>query len=152
MSKTLDNSMIDMAWVIANKAHAGQGYERAKCTWEYITHIKRVVHNLGDVPIEVKIVGILHDVVEDSDMTGTEVTILFGYKVGQAVHQLSERENEPYNAYIERCATNPIAKMVKSVDIADHILHCVRPDRTHDWETLLQRYIKGMAVLHSIRP
>ena len=150
MSKTLDNSMIDMAWAIAHKAHAGQVYERGNCNWEYITHIKRVVHNLGDVPSAIKIIAILHDVVEDSDVTFREIGMTFGPIVCSAMVAITHTDDETYSEYIKRCSQNPIAKMVKAIDIADHILHCVRPDCTGDWKSMLDRYSFALRLLFNL--
>ncbi len=150
MSKTLDKSMVDMAWAIANKAHAGQIYKRKDCEWEYITHVKRVVHALRDAPIEFRVAGILHDVVEDSDMTSGEVRDIFGEAVGAAVHFLSRLEDEIYKDYILRCKSNTIARAVKSVDLADHILHCVRPDAYADWRGMLDRYSYALRLLFNL--
>lgn len=150
MSKTLEKSMEDMAWAIANKAHAGQVYVRRDCEWEYITHIKRVAHALKDAPIEFRITGILHDVVEDSDITSNEVGDIFGDVVGAAVYCLSRRDDEKYEDYILGCRSNTVAKAVKGVDIADHITHCVRPDAPHNWRSMLDRYSAALRLLYNL--
>jgi (p)ppGpp synthase/HD superfamily hydrolase len=150
MSNTLKGSMEDLAWAIARVAHQGQSYKRIGCDWEYMTHIKRVVHNLGQVTEMVKVVGILHDVVEDSDITIKEIHRIFGSGVSDAVYSISRQEDEQYGEYIVRCSQNRTAKLVKGVDMADHILHCVRPDAIENWKSLLDRYTEGLRILHSL--
>jgi (p)ppGpp synthase/HD superfamily hydrolase len=68
------------------------------------------------------IAAVLHDVVEDSDWT---LAMLqdegFSQVVLDAVDSLTRREDESYEAYIARLAPNPLARMVKIVDLEDNM-------------------------------
>ncbi|MBP3432327.1 MAG: phosphohydrolase [Alistipes sp.] len=103
---------------IAKEAHKGQVDKAGN---EYIDHPLRVmiaVHSVSE-----KIVGVLHDVIEDTDWTferleaeGFTTEIIEALK---CVTKLSE--DEPYDAFIERVKTNPLAVAVKIKDLADNM-------------------------------
>lgn len=103
---------------IAKEAHKGQVDKAGN---EYIDHPLRVmvaVHSVSE-----KIVGVLHDVIEDTDWTferleaeGITTEIIDALK---CVTKLSE--DEPYDAFIERVKTNPLAVAVKIKDLADNM-------------------------------
>lgn len=149
ISSTLMNSYEAIAWAIAKEAHKGQVYKRSNMNWEYITHIKRVVHMLEDASWKVKIVAILHDVVEDSDILCWEIGDIFDEEIAIAVHAISRvKKTESYTHYITRCGKNRIARKVKSADLADHIVNCIRPDAPDNWKSMLDRYTEAMRILH----
>lgn len=85
----------------------------------YILHPLRVASSLpsGDA----RIAAILHDVVEDGEVTTTEVRSRFGAVVADAVDALTKRDGESYEAFIERCSTNRLAVVVKLADLADNM-------------------------------
>jgi GTP diphosphokinase / guanosine-3',5'-bis(diphosphate) 3'-diphosphatase len=110
--KTLHNEAVTMAF----RAHKDQKDKGGK---PYIIHITRV-HNALQTEEE-QIVGLLHDVVEDSDISIAEIVQVFGEKIADAVLALTHFDDEPYKDYIERVAKNPIAIKVKLVDLMDHL-------------------------------
>lgn len=65
------NSLLDKAIEIAREAHQGQIDKAGK---PYIEHPLRVMNNLTTV--EEKIVGVLHDTIEDSELTLDDLTSL----------------------------------------------------------------------------
>lgn len=85
----------------------------------YILHPLRVAANVP--PGDARIVAILHDVVEDGDVTLAALATVFGTEVADAVDALSRRGGESYEAFIERCATNRLAVTVKLADLADNM-------------------------------
>ena len=110
--------MLRRAIDIAKEAHKGQVDKAGN---EYIDHPLRVmvaVHSVSE-----KIVGVLHDVIEDTDWTferleaeGFTTEIIEALK---CVTKLSE--DEPYDAFIERVKINPLAVAVKIKDLADNM-------------------------------
>ena len=64
--------------------------------------------------------ALLHDVVEDSNVTIPMIELLFGSEVSTVVDALTRRDTETYAKYIERLSENKIAKSVKLFDLADH--------------------------------
>ena len=76
--------------------------------------------------LELKTIAILHDTIED-----TEVTADYLLEKGipkhivDAVQLLSKPENEDYETYLKRVKENPLAKQVKLADLA----HNISPER-----------------------
>ena len=76
--------------------------------------------------LELKTIAILHDTIED-----TEVTADYLLEKGipkhivDAVQLLSKPENEDYETYLKRVKENPLAKQVKLADLA----HNTSPER-----------------------
>ena len=111
-------SSLPRAIEIATEAHKEQ-FDKAGN--EYIGHPLRVM-DMGRTEEE-KIVGVLHDVVEDTDWTfemleaeGFAPEVIAALK---CVTKLSENEN--YDAFIERVRKNPLATAVKINDLTDNM-------------------------------
>ena len=111
-------STLERAIEIATEAHKGQ-YDKAGN--DYIGHPLRVM-DMGRSEEE-KIVGVLHDVVEDTDWTfemlaaeGFSQDIIAALK---CVTKISENEN--YDDFIERVKKNPLAVAVKINDLSDNM-------------------------------
>ncbi len=111
MTNTLEDAII-----LACSAHRGQ---TDKVGAPYILHPLRVM--LGVSGDERRIAAVLHDVVEDSGIDPAVIADRFGDDVAQAVVALSRRDDEDYDAFIERCARNLIARDVKRADIEDNL-------------------------------
>lgn len=110
--------MLYKAIEIATKAHEGQVDKVGK---PYIGHPLRVM-NMG-VTDDEKIVGVLHDVVEDSDWTFEQlVTEGFSVEVVEALRCVTKSpESESYDKFIERIKANPLAVKVKLNDLTDNM-------------------------------
>lgn len=111
-------STLQRAIEIATDAHKGQFDKSGK---DYIGHPLRVME-MGRTEEE-KIVGVLHDVVEDTDWTfealeaeGFSLEIITALK---CVTKISENEN--YDDFIERVKKNPLAVAVKINDLTDNM-------------------------------
>ena len=111
-------STLQRAIEIATEAHQGQ-FDKAGN--EYIGHPLRVME-MGATEEE-KIVGVLHDVVEDTDWTfrmleaeGFSQEVIAALK---CVTKISENEN--YDDFIERVRKNPLATAVKINDLSDNM-------------------------------
>ena len=107
---------LEKAIVIAARYHANQV---DKGNAPYIFHSLRVMMAMPD--IESQIVGVLHDVVEDSDYNLSDLMADgFSENVIAALDAISRRPVEKYADFIERVADNPIAKIVKIADLRDN--------------------------------
>jgi (p)ppGpp synthase/HD superfamily hydrolase len=72
---------------------------------------------------EARMAAVLHDVVEDGDVTLERLRAEgFPAAVVEAVDALTKREHEEddYEAFIRRAALNPIAREVKLADLRDN--------------------------------
>ena len=102
---------------IAMGAH---GKQKDKVGQPYIGHCFRVM-NAGQT-LEEKIVGVLHDVVEDTKLTVADLFFEgFSEVIVDAVHSLTKIENEDYNHYLNRVMQNDLATRVKLNDLTDNM-------------------------------
>jgi (p)ppGpp synthase/HD superfamily hydrolase len=108
---------LDKAILIAVKAHFGQ---KDRYRQPYILHPLRVMIRVKSE--EEKIVAVLHDVVEDSDLTIEDLEKEgFSAEIVRAVDCLTKREGEPYEAHVKRARQNRLALPVKIADLEDNM-------------------------------
>lgn len=107
-SNEYENELL-MAKKIAKTAHKGQ-FDKAGVA--YFEHVK-AVGEAGET-IEEKIVGYLHDVVENSDITLVDLAAHgFSRNTLTAVDAITRRQDESSRKYNQRVESNPIAAKVK---------------------------------------
>jgi len=111
-------STLERAIEIATEAHKGQVDKAGN---EYIGHPLRVM-GMGKT-LEEKIVGVLHDVVEDTDWTFERLEAEgFAPEVMAALRCVTKTsENENYDDFIGRVKKNPLAAAVKINDLTDNM-------------------------------
>ena len=111
-------STLQRAIEIATEAHKGQ-FDKAGN--DYIGHPLRVME-MGKTEEE-KIVGVLHDVVEDTSWTFEALAAEgFSKEVIDALRCVTKTsENENYDAFIDRVKKNPLATAVKINDLTDNM-------------------------------
>lgn len=127
---------LERAIKMAVELHAGQV---DKAGQPYILHPIRVMLALDDDTD--RIVGVLHDVVEDCGVGCANIFELFGDEVWAALMAVSRDDGESYENFIKRAKENPIARRVKIADIKDNL----RPGAEH----LKSRYERALSVLES---
>lgn len=112
-------NLLDKAIIIAVKAHSGQ---LDKAGAPYILHPLRVMLDLKNE--NERIVGILHDVLEDTDIT-IEYLKNNGFKdereILEALISVTKNESENYDEFIQRVKLNPIGIKVKLADLKDNM-------------------------------
>ena len=111
-------STLERAIQIATEAHKGQFDKAGR---EYIGHPIRVME-MGKTEDE-KIVGVLHDVIEDTDWTFERLEAEgFSQEVINALRCVTKTsENENYDKFIDRVKKNPLAASVKINDLTDNM-------------------------------
>lgn len=110
-------SNLERAIEIAIEAHRGQ---RDKAGNDYIGHPMRVME--AGKTIDEKIVGVLHDVVEDSDWTFDRLVAEgFSPEIIEALRCLTRDRQELYEQYIARIRKNALATAVKLNDLSDNM-------------------------------
>ncbi|MBN1262187.1 MAG: bifunctional (p)ppGpp synthetase/guanosine-3',5'-bis(diphosphate) 3'-pyrophosphohydrolase [Anaerolineae bacterium] len=128
---------------LAVERHFGQRDQYGK---PYILHPLRV---MGRCTTDLaRTVAVLHDVVEDTPLTLDDLAEAgFAPDVVEAIDQLSRREGETYEAFIERIKPHPLARAVKLADLEDNM--DVRRIPQPDEEALrrLQRYRQAWEIL-----
>ena len=130
---------IEDAIKLALDKHHGQ---TDKAGEPYILHPLRVMAQMQTEAEQ--IVAVLHDVVEDSDVTVDDLRKM-GYReeIVTAIDHLSRRDDESYEQFIQRIKPNPLAVRVKLGDLRDNM--DLRRNATLDEKALerFQRYRKA---------
>jgi len=101
---------------IARRVHEGQ---LDKAGLPYIDHPRRVAAKLATP--DARTVAWLHDVLEDSPTTESELREQFTGEIVDAVVALTRIDGEPSEAYYARVRANELALLVKFADIDDNL-------------------------------
>ncbi len=105
--------MIDIALAIAKKAHAGQV---DKAGVDYIQHPLYVASQVNTE--QEKAVALLHDVIEDSDITAADLFASgLSNEVVTAVQILTKKKGQSYQEYLGKVKSNNLARVVKLADL-----------------------------------
>lgn len=104
------------AFSIMLKAHKGQKDKAGKL---YIFHPIRVA--LMSKGYKTKIVALLHDVVEDSNITINELSKHFDEEVILAVDCITKKKGQNYQEYLTTVKDNKLARKVKIADLTHNI-------------------------------
>lgn len=138
--------MLEHAAHLMMDLHEGQV---DKAGQPYFLHPMRVALNC-ETSLQ-KTVAFLHDVLEDTAMSSADLKRL-GYsdEVVVAVLSMTRRLDEDYEAFIQRCALNPIGRYVKIRDLEDN-LNVKRLDEL-DYAAMnrVNRYLKALRFLKSL--
>lgn len=95
-----------------------------------------------------KIVALLHDVLEDTDVTADYLRSEgFPDEIIDAVLAVTKREGEPYEAFVQRAAQNPLGKEVKLADLEDNMDIRRLKEITPDDVKRLQKYLRAWQSL-----
>src|SRR5438128_970587 len=125
------------------EAHAGQ---RDKADQPYVLHPLRVMVRCATE--EERIVALLHDVVEDSDVTLEELRACgFSDAVVEAVRCLTKRDGESYPDFIHRVSLNDLATRVKIADLSENIDVTRLPSLTDADLRRIEKYHTALRVL-----
>ena len=137
---------LEDAILLAAQAHRGQ---KDKVGQPYITHLLRVMLRLEGEAAQ--IVGVLHDLVEDTDATFDDLrTQGYAEELVQALDCLTHRPDETYEQFIERAAANPLARRVKRADLEDNMDIRRLPVVTEKDHERLNRYIAAWRRLQAL--
>ena len=135
--------LLTKAIIIATKAHS---HQFDKGGHAYILHPLSVMNKCESV--EEKIVAILHDVVEDTEMTFDDLKKLgFPQYIINGIDGVTRRTNETYFDFIRRAKQNPISKVVKLHDLEDNMNISRISNPTEKDFNRLKRYEKAKNIL-----
>lgn len=146
----MKQKMLAKMFALAAEGHKNQ-YTRDGLP--YIMHPIRVMELTNTSDEELKCIALGHDLVEDTDMTVSDIRKTFGDRVADAIDALSKRKDtaETYQEYLDRVATNQDAIRVKMADLT----HNSDPSRLNKKELTdndldrIQRYLKAYVYLKS---
>ncbi len=121
-----------------------------KAGMPYVLHPLHVAEEMKDETST--IVALLHDVVEDSNITFDKLSELgFSTNVIESLKLLTHNENDDYFDYIKKIATNPISTSVKLADLK-HNSDLTRIDKITDNDILrTKKYKKCIKFLEDVQ-
>lgn len=144
----INTKLTRLASKIAYKAHEGQ---TDKAGVPYIFHPIHIAEQMDSE--ESCVVALLHDVIEDSDITLEILSKYFNDDIITALRLLTKKENDDYVMYIKRVKTNKLATKVKIKDL-EHNRDLTRLDEVTDkdrkrslkyWEAI--RYLEDIETI-----
>lgn len=145
----IDVQRVQRAIDLAVVAHAGQLDKGGE---PYLWHVLRVGINL--LPdVDAAILGILHDVREDSDTTEKEIQAVLGehhQHLYPFLGTLTHHPNDPYLFYVRDCARYPLTRKVKKADVRDNLSPvrlALAEKNGADRYRLLGKYVPALAIL-----
>lgn len=148
MNKLADSqSVYFSALVFATEAHGSQFYDKDK---PYIFHLANVCQTLNRFGFSIEshthlqVAGILHDVVEDTEVKPKEVRSRFGDRVADIVKlvtdQPGETRDERHKATYPLLATNNDAILVKLEDRITNVEYSEFTSNLKQWRKYRKEY------------
>jgi GTP pyrophosphokinase len=137
---TPDWKLLEKAYRFAVNAHQGQKRFSGEL---YITHPLGVAIILAELELDMDtiIAGLLHDVVEDTDVTLEEIEQQFGDDIAMLVDGVTKLSKLEYKSKEERQAEN-LRKMFIAMAKDIRVLLIKLADRTHNMRTL--KYLSSL--------
>lgn len=137
------NYILEKALELAIIYHRGQVDKGGN---SYILHPLSV---MGKVcKIEEKIVAVLHDVVEDTQLTINDLRDEgFPEFIVDAINAITKRRKESYDTYLFRVKCNPISLVVKLADLSENLDLSRIPNPTEKDYLRLDKYRRAQDIL-----
>ncbi|MDP3996103.1 MAG: GTP pyrophosphokinase [bacterium] len=143
--KLHNHIQIEKALEIALDAHRGQVDKAGKA---YILHPLRLLVEAKTE--EEQIVALLHDVVEDSDVTLDGLrTAGFSDSIIKAINLLTRRSEDTYEDFIEKVRTNELARHIKILDLRDNMQIDRIPNPSEKDLGRIEKYKKAAVFLEA---
>ncbi|MFM8943887.1 MAG: RelA/SpoT family protein [Actinomycetota bacterium] len=129
-----DLARVQRAYAVANAAHEGQ---RRMSGEDYVEHPVAVARNLVDIGLDTTTVvaALLHDTVEDTPLTLTDVREGFGDEVASLVDGLTKLDALTFRSREQEQAEN-VRKMIIAMSGDIRVLLIKLADRLHNMRTL----------------
>ena len=130
----LDVDQVRKAYEMAAEAHEGQ--KRASGE-DYVTHVVEVATLLAQFKLDTAslVSALIHDVVEDTDITLTDIEEEFGYEVGQIVDGVTKIGRVEFRSHTEQQVEN-YRKLLLSMAQDARVILIKLADRLHNMRTL----------------
>ena len=139
----INTKLTRKAMIIAYEAHKNQV---DKSGVPYIYHPNHVAEQM-DTENEC-IIALLHDVVEDTNVTFKQLEEVFSKEIIDILKLLTREENIEYDEYIKRIKNNSIACKVKIADLT-HNLDKTRLDFVTEVDVKRnEKYKKALQILY----
>lgn len=129
-----DRGLIERAWKLAESAHSGQARESGE---PFIIHPLAVAEILTELEQDLETVaaGLLHDVVEDTEVTLEEIEKEFGPQIAQLVDGVTKLKRLRFQSKAQQQAEN-LRKMFMAMARDFRVIIIKFADRLHNMRTL----------------
>ncbi len=130
----LDSELLGRAYRFSERAHAGQTRSSGD---QYVTHCVEVAKILAELHLDTTTVasGLIHDVIEDTNVTLAEIEAEFGTQIAQIVDGVTKIGNITFRSTQERQAEN-YRKLLLAVAKDIRVVLIKLADRLHNMRTL----------------
>ena len=128
------HSIINEGFIFANEGHKNQ---KRKSGEPYITHPLQVAIYLSEINLDIEtiIAALLHDLIEDTDITYEDIMSKFGKEVANIVDGVTKLDKIKYNT-TEEAKADAIRKMVIAMSKDIRVLILKLADRLHNIKTI----------------
>ena len=139
----INTKLTRKAMIIAYEAHKNQVDKSG------VPYIYRPIHVAEQMDTENEcIIALLHDVVEDTNVTFKQLEEVFSKEIIDILKLLTREENIEYDEYIKRIKNNSIACKVKIADLT-HNLDKTRLDFVTEVDVKRnEKYKKALQILY----
>lgn len=129
-----DTRLVEKAYVFAARAHAGQVRRSGE---PYLSHPMSVAYILAQMKLDLPTIaaGLLHDTVEDTNVTIEEIRHLFGDTVADIVDGVTKISHLPVKSKVHKQAEN-FRKMLLAMANDLRVILVKLADRLHNMRTL----------------
>jgi len=128
------HSIINEGFIFANEGHKNQ---KRKSGEPYITHPLQVAIYLSEINLDIEtiIAALLHDLIEDTDITYEDIMSKFGKEIADIVDGVTKLDKIKYNT-TEEAKADAIRKMVIAMSKDIRVLILKLADRLHNIKTI----------------
>ena len=128
------HSIINEGFIFANEGHKNQ---KRKSGEPYITHPLQVAIYLSEINLDIEtiIAALLHDLIEDTDITYEDIMSKFGKEIADIVDGVTKLDKIKYNT-TEEAKADAIRKMVIAMSRDIRVLILKLADRLHNIKTI----------------
>lgn len=125
---------LEKAFILAQKAHEGQFRQSGE---PFVSHPLAVVEILAELGMDTDtiIAGLLHDVIEDTDLTMDEIQKEFSPQISKLVDGVTKLKNLEFKSYEEQQAES-LRKMFLAMAADIRVIIIKLADRLHNMRTL----------------
>ncbi|MBK8249494.1 MAG: bifunctional (p)ppGpp synthetase/guanosine-3',5'-bis(diphosphate) 3'-pyrophosphohydrolase [Gemmatimonadetes bacterium] len=130
----LDTALLARAYDLSARAHSGQLRKNGD---PFVTHCVEVAKILADLQLDTATVasGLVHDVIEDTEVTYEDLAREFGTEIAQIVDGLTKIGHLPMNSTENRQVEN-YRKLLVSIAKDARVIIIKLADRLHNMRTL----------------
>ena len=128
------HSIINEGFIFANEGHKNQ---KRKSGEPYITHPLQVAIYLSEINLDIEtiIAALLHDLIEDTDITYEDIMSKFGKEIADIVDGVTKLDKIKYNT-TEEAKADAIRKMVIAMSKDIRVIILKLADRLHNIKTI----------------